>query len=796
LFIMPQILFSQTQSDELRNNAKEIRMQERIGTPAYMSFNADYSLTHEQAIEYSKGFCTNSSFTLKNQQTGKNGKTLYRYTQTIAGYPVEFSAWHIHEKNGKVTAVNGDIVGNQDFNVVFSISEEAALQMALNHIGAEVYMWAEEGEERHLKFVLNDNAATYYPTGVKIITPIQPDIRNNELRTAYKFDIYSKQPHDRKMVYVDAQTGEILFDLPLIHFHDKLATAHTAYSEVQEIGTFFDETQGSQYIMHDRTRGNGVRTFNLHHGTDFNAATDFFNPDTIWIYEPGNLNQYATDAHFATTATYDYLLDIHGRNSIDDKGFNLLSFVHYSVNYVNAFWNGWWMTYGDGNINQGVKPFTTVDICGHEVTHGLTEKTAGLVYAYEPGALNEAFSDIFGTAIEFFAVPEYANWTMGEKSGMIIRSLSNPKKYLCPDTYKGQFWVGGNQDYGGVHTNSGVLNYWFYLLCEGGSGTNDNGHYYEVEAIGMEKAEQIAFSLLVEYLTPTSQYSDAFYYALIAAYELFPETVQSVGDAFYAVGVITEPFNSAVNFKASETLIKEEKTVQFSDMSLSEPTAWQWYFEGGDPETSTDQNPSVLYKEPGRFDVKLVVEHPGGIDSLHRVNYIRVIPYPPTADFYAETTEIVAGESVLFINLSEHYPDTYQWFFDGGTPMETGDKDPVVQFREAGTFSVRLKTINAGGFDIELKAKYIHVAPKTAIAEQDIASQITIYPNPTSGEIQVTSYELQVTSVEIYDVMGRKQEIIFNFQLSTFNLTNLPNGIYFLQITTDKGIITKKIVKE
>jgi hypothetical protein len=99
--------------------------------------------------------------------------------------------------------------------------------------------------------MLEDNDATYYPEGVKVITPVIPDIRKSKLTTAYKFNIYSLIPFDRKMVYVDAQTGEILFDLPLIHFDDVIGTAHTAFYGIREINT---ATSGTQFILHDNTR--------------------------------------------------------------------------------------------------------------------------------------------------------------------------------------------------------------------------------------------------------------------------------------------------------------------------------------------------------------------------------------------------------------------------------------------------------------------------------------------------------------------------------------------------------------
>ncbi|MCL1850084.1 MAG: M4 family metallopeptidase [Bacteroidetes bacterium] len=605
----------QEQSAELQKDAKEIKFQEHIGTPSYIHFRDDNSFTHEKVIAYSKGFCAadNVDFTLKSQQQSKDGKIVYKYEQTIAGVPVEFSAWHLHEKNGKIIAVNGDIVNIQNFDVIFSLSEEEALQAALKYVGAEVYMWTDEGEEQNLKFMLEDDAATYYPKGVKIITPLQPDIRNKELTTAYKFNIYSKKPFDRKMVYVDAQTGKILFDLPLIHFDNEIGTAHTAYYGIREINTFSNTP--TEFILRDNTRGNGIRTLNCHMTTDYNGAWEFTDDDNDWNNVNPQLDQYATDAHFSTMSTYDYYLNVHNRNSIDGNGFALLSYVHFNLvqagygNNVNAFWNGQCMTYGDGNSSY--TPLTTMDICGHEITHGVTEKTAGLVYSYESGALNEAFSDILGTCIEFYAVPDVANWLIGEKIGSAFRSMSNPKSHNQPDTYKGQYWATGGGDNGGVHTNSGVLNYWFYLISEGGSGVNDKGNAYQVQGLGIEKAEQIAYKTLTEYLSPSSQYIDAYTYAVIAATDLFggcTQEVQTVGDAFYAVGVINEPFVSvtSANFKASETAFCSiPATVTFFNKSMNGIT-YLWNF--GDGTTSTETNPVHIYTEEGSYTVTLSVD--------------------------------------------------------------------------------------------------------------------------------------------------------------------------------------------
>ena len=133
-----------------------------------------------------------------------------------------------------------------------------------------------------------------------------------------------------------------------------------------------------------------------------------------------------------------------------------------------------------------------------------------------------------------------ANWFIGE-GGARIRSMSNPNQYGQPDTYEGAGWYTGADDGGGVHTNSGVQNFWFYLLSEGGTGVNDKGYSYSVAGLGIEKASQITYRSLSTYLVPTTEYADARLGSMYAAEDLYgnnsPE-LQSVIEAWNAVGVL------------------------------------------------------------------------------------------------------------------------------------------------------------------------------------------------------------------------------------------------------------------
>jgi bacillolysin len=531
-----------------------------------------------------------------------------RYQQHYLGIPVEHAYQIIHSKGGSIIRQNGKLVQNfgRQLSAIPAISEAAALQFALASIHAQVYKWQVPGEEAFLKAEQQNPTATFYPTGSLVFYSGEEEVLPDAMRLAYKFDIYAQEPISRQIVFVDAATGTILGSRSLLHEANANGTAVTGYSGTQPIVT--DSYNGS-YRLRETGRGNGIQTFNLNRGTNYGAATDFTDADNNWNNVNANKDQYATDAHWGAEKTYDYFKVRYNRNSIDNAGFAIKSYVHYSTNYFNAFWDGSRMTYGDGSASYGNKPLTSLDVCGHEISHGLTSFSSNLVYSYESGALNEGFSDIFGTAIEFYARPGNANWLIGSDF-YTIRSMSNPNAYGDPDTYQGTNWISSSTDNGGVHTNSGVLNYWFYLLSIGGSGTNDKGTAYNVTGIGIDKAGAIAFRLNTVYLISTSKYADARTYGIKAAEDLYgvgsAEAVQTA-NAWTAVGVGggTPTPTCTDNYEANETRTAS-KTISVNTAitaKIGTSTDKDWFTF-----TTTSAAPKVkitLTNLPADYDVRL-----------------------------------------------------------------------------------------------------------------------------------------------------------------------------------------------
>jgi hypothetical protein len=491
-----------------------------------------YLLDHSNKVSFS------SNTILVNKEVDQLGFTLFRYQQTINNIPVENAVYLQHVKNSRLLIQNGKWLMRIPAGLASApvLQESAALQYALQFIGAASYKWQDPTEEAFIKNESGDPRATFYPKGKLIYYSGEDDLISSSLRLAFQFDIYASNPVGRKIVFVDAATGAILGSRELLHNTYAVGTAVTAYSGSQPITT---DSYQNYYRLREVGRGNGIQTYNLRKSISYGSAVDFQDADNNWNNVNTSKDQYATDAHWGAEMTYDFFKNNFNRNSIDNNGFLLKSYVHYSMNYFNAFWDGSRMTYGDGSSTDGYKPLTALDVCGHEISHGLTSNTARLNYSYESGALNEGFSDIFGTAIEWYARPAKRDWLIGGDF-YIIRSMSNPNAYSQPDTYLGSYWYTGTSDNGGVHRNSGVINFWFYLLCNGGTGINDKGFAYNVSVIGMDKAQAIAFRTLTVYLVSTSKYANARTASIQAATDLYgaaSDEVTQTMNAWDAVGV-------------------------------------------------------------------------------------------------------------------------------------------------------------------------------------------------------------------------------------------------------------------
>ncbi|MFE2635893.1 M4 family metallopeptidase [Streptomyces scopuliridis] len=347
-------------------------------------------------------------------------------------------------------------------------------------------------------------------------------------------------------VVTDAATGEKLYEWQGVHN----GVGNTQYSGQVTLGS---TQSGSTYNLTDGGRGSH-KTYNLNRGTS-GTGTLFSNSTDTWGNgAPANLETAGADAAYGAGETWDYFKNVHGRTGIRGDGVGAYSRVHYSSGYVNAFWQDscFCMTYGDGSGN--AKPLTSIDVAAHEMSHGVTANTAGLIYSGESGGLNEATSDIFAAAVEFYAnsPQDPGDYLVGEKidingNGTPLRYMDKPSK----DGASKDYWYSGigNVD---VHYSSGPANHWFYLLSEGSGAKVVNGVSYDsptsdglpVTGIGRAKAEQIWFKALTTKFTSTTNYAAARTGTLAVAGELYGTTsaeYTAVENAWAGIAVGTRP---------------------------------------------------------------------------------------------------------------------------------------------------------------------------------------------------------------------------------------------------------------
>lgn len=733
IFAFSSVVSAQNKKDE-KDNVKQ--------PPRLVVFDASQSYSLQNSNQILKEILNPSSqtsFASLKQNQDPLGFTHKKLQQYFNGVKVEFATVVLSSKDGMVQSLNsGYFPIAEDFSTTPSISKSQAFNSATAHVGASRYMWQNPAEA-----ALADYEK---PTGELVIFPAIKNISETN-RLAYKFDIYATAPLYRANVYIDAKTGQFIMENLRIHHANVPATGTSLYNGTV---SYTADNSAGPYRLRQTADGNGIQTFDLNNGTNYNNAVDVTSSST-------NFTSHATgvQAHFGAESTHKYYSQKHGRNSYNNAGAIIKSYVSYSTNYVNAFWDGTRMTYGDGDgVQYG--PLVSLDICGHEITHGVTEYSANLVYSYQSGALNESFSDIFGESIEKFASGTN-DWLMGDDigaggSGGALRSMSNPNAYGNPDTFQGTYWYSGSGDNGGVHTNSGVQNFWFYVLTAGKSGTNDNGDSYNVTGIGMDKAAAIAYRNLTVYLNSNSQYSDARAGAIQAAIDLYgagsPEEIATT-NAWYAVGVGAAygGGGGGSNYCASQgNNVNDEYISRVELNTIDNASGAQFY--------SDFMSISTALNEGSNYTITVT---PTWTGTVYNEGYAVWIDYNGDKDFAD------AGELVWSKAASKNTPNSGSFTVPSGTVG--GETRMRVSMKYNGiptsceTFSygeVEDYTVNLGGSVPDTEAP---TAPSNLVASNVAQTTLSLSWTASTDNVSVTGYDVFQGSTNIGSVTGTSANI-------------------------------------
>ncbi|HVE57911.1 MAG TPA: M4 family metallopeptidase [Pyrinomonadaceae bacterium] len=464
-----------------------------------------------------------------------------RVRQSFGGVPVWEGEAIVHLKqDGSLSTVTDDLKESVAVNTQPNLSDKEAINLVLDSYRGRAKLtedptadlWIYRGEDRdHLVY--------------RVTTPRVDGSRETSV----------------PVTFIDAQTGEKVFG------YDNLqtGTGSSLYSGTVSINT---SSVGSTFYMEDLTRKQG--TFNMNSTGNESTGTGgtqsrYTDTDDVWNT---TIQRAGVDAHYGAAKTFDYYLNVHGRNGIDGSGGPgtttsaatgvglIVSRVHFgsSGRYNNAFWYNNQMSYGDGD-GTTFSPLTTIDICGHEMTHGVTERTANLTYSGESGALNESMSDVMGAMVELYSdggTVTADTWKIGEDaytpgtSGDALRRMDNPNSVGDPDHYSLRLYQGActpssSNDNCGVHTNSSITNHAYYLIANGGTNRVSG---ISVSGIGTTDAARIWYRALTSYMTSSTNFSGARTATLNAATAIFGSTstqYNSVAQGWCAVGVGTCP---------------------------------------------------------------------------------------------------------------------------------------------------------------------------------------------------------------------------------------------------------------
>jgi bacillolysin len=723
--------------------------------------------------------------------------SVVRFEQWHNGIAVEGAQLLLHYKsNGKAKLLHGKLAKNLPKKEKKSIAVADALAVALAEVNADKYAWEDPNWEQQRRLDTGDSTASYFPGEELIYARINHggNFKANNYALSYRFVINTILPEaDQLEVIVDAKKGNIIRVRSLVH-HDGPATGTltTLYNGQHSFTTYRRSFPNYDWVLKDHTRGNKLHTLAYTGSNTWWTLSEVDDSDNKWSGDAAN-------THWAVQKAWDYFGNRHYRNGTDNNGEKIR--IGYALSGENAFYkrDGGYDYLVFGKTSSG-KHLSTLDIVGHEFAHGVTNHSAGLVYQGESGALNESFSDIFGTMVESY-IEGGINWTMGEDANFIIRSLQNPNSYGHPDTYAGSNWINPSStyDHGGVHINSGVQNHWFYLLVTGGSGVNDNGQSYSVQGIGAINAAKIAYRNLTQYLTSSSNYADARQGAINAAIALFGEcSAQHIAtvNAWHAVGVGAAYTNFCVSsLRATATDFCMEYGSYSSKFSLDVfpttakitwyvPSGWSYYLSNSN---KTLNLTGISNPYPGTYTIRATVSSGG--QTISRYQYVRI-----------EKCFDSGCEPQMQVNGGESLNGTSGRFEQEMISVQRIPEPCMMeaaQFVDANIQNEQHRAITAQLLNQVQQGDF---QAENSFGEEDALNfkgKLVAYPNPSRDKVVLEipgGKSLENYTMKIMNTMG---QVLITQQLAsdrTVNVASLESGTYLVYLVDGEKHYTTKLI--
>lgn len=497
---------------------------------------------------------TEDEMRLVKIQSDKLGFKHYRFEQYYKGIKISGAQYIVHENNeGKIYSANGKIVSGLNKKTSVAVSEISALEKGKSVTGAKTFAWENADMVRKFNEKKNKKFESLFPKAELTWASASIGTNPDDFQLCYKFNIAAAEGGHSKTVFISTETGEVVKELPL-EFTCESVSNPTIFNGNRTIATTKAVLNNKYYLLDD-CDATEIHIWDANMLQTTYNATDIYSANTNNFFT-GKNRLAGVQVLWGLKSSVNYYKNIHNWDSYDGSSTNIEGYSRCGFDDNNggtygrnAMFDGFWeeFKFGYGRSDTtAVDDYSVLDVVAHEFTHGVTNSTAALVYQGESGALNESFSDIFGEVVEKNAL---GSCDMLHGVSYSIRNMLNPQLSGNPQpaTYYDTLWATTNcgtptvtNDYCGVHTNSGVQNRMFALLCNGGSGISLNGIVFNVSGIGVDDAGDIAYRALTVYLTSTSNYYDSREAWIRAANDIFGhcsnQSVQT-GNAWYAVQV-------------------------------------------------------------------------------------------------------------------------------------------------------------------------------------------------------------------------------------------------------------------
>jgi len=709
--------------------------------------------------------------------------THIKYQQQIDNIPIYQGQLVVHlNTDGSIESVNGRYYPTPIVKSIPAISNMAAISIAKARLGNYTAL----SEKAELNFYE----------------------RNNKLELIYIVSLPSGSMPSMK-VFVNASDGSVIkTDNGIRYDGPAIGTGTGLDGKSKQIHTYL---YGGRYYLIDASLPmfktpidslwGVVETYDAQNdtnGSGYNSVQQITDPNNDNNFSDSVKYRAAVNAHSFSNTIYKFYKSHYGRNSFDNKGSSITNIVHYKQSYNNAFWNGQFMTYGDGDDITFSNFAGGFDVAVHEFTHGVTEHTAGLIYEFQPGALNESMSDVIATCADS------TNWLIGEDiftpsiSGDALRNMQDPhngnqqgSKFWQPAKMSEYVTLPNTEDgdYGGVHKNSGIPNKAFYNVAS---------------VIGCWEAGQIWYRSLTVYLTNNSQFTDLRTACLNSAKDLYGNgstEYNTVASAFTDVGIT----DGGSTGQTSELIYDDGNP----GTGVYENAAnWQLAMRFTPPVSNFEVTNVKVYIT-GDFNNRygsfyLVIYNANSITGLPNTKLISPYYYTPqTVGWQSFDLAGVYPNSDFYVSVS----------YDGfNVPMIGADTPPgsgrSYEYAPTQNLWYSLYSINQD-YTLFIRAT---IKTLTSVVELDTKTPKNFelkqnYPNPfnPSTKIQYALPKGDKVSLAVYDITGRKVcDLVNNFQnAGTYEVTwngkdnfgkTVASGIYFYSFKNSQFQRTLKMV--